>query len=338
MKILKNLVAIILVVSLIVSCAPNSVKNDTNNNITNNETLDDLSNIKIVTTIFPIYDWCKNILGDKFDEKNVSFLLDSGVDLHNYQLTVQDIVKIGECDLFIYVGGESDKWVDSALSKATNKNMKVLNLIEVLGDKVKIEEEKEGMQEEEEESEMEEHEEEIDEHVWLSLRNAEILVNKISKSIIEIDKNNSDYYKNNTNNYIKELKKLDDDFKNITNINKKIVLIFGDRFPFRYLVDDYNIDYYAAFKGCSAETEASFETIAFLSNKLDELDLNFVMTIEGDNHNIAQTIINNSSNKNRNIYVLNSMQGITKSDLSNGISYLDCMYENKQVLEKALKE
>ena len=332
-----NLIILLISIIFLISCQSqnnNMIKNqDINNGKIDNE-------IKIVTTIFPIYDWCINILGDKYNEDNITYLLDNGIDLHNYQPTVNDIMKINECDLFIYVGGESDEWVENTLSIVENKKLKTINLLEVLGNKVKIEEEKEGMQEEnhEEDEHEEEHEEEIDEHVWLSLRNAQLFVKEISNVISEIDHDNKKYYIENSNNYIKQLDILDKQLIDITNVNEKIVLLFGDRFPFRYFVDDYNIDYYAAFKGCSAETEASFETIAFLSNKLDELNLNYVMTIEGDNHNIAQTIINNSYNKNRKIYVLNSMQGITKNDMKSGISYLSCMYSNKQVLEEALKE
>lgn len=331
-----NLIILVLLFFVLSSCQSQN-KNIIKSQDINNEKVD--NEIKIVTTIFPIYDWCVNILGDKYNENNITYLLDNGIDLHNYQPTVNDIMKINKCDLFIYVGGESDKWVENTLSKIENKQLKKINLLEVLGNKAKIEEEKEGMQEEvHEDEESDEHEEEIDEHVWLSLRNAQLFVKEITNAISEIDSSNKNYYIKNSNNYIKQLDAVDKQLIDLTNTDKKIVLLFGDRFPFRYFVDDYNIDYYAAFKGCSAETEASFETIAFLSNKLDELDLDYVMTIEGDNHNIAQTIINNSSNKNRKIFVLNSMQGITKNDMNSGMSYLGCMYRNKQVLEEALKE
>ena len=475
----------------------------------------DAKRLSVVTTIFPEYDWVRQILGDKFSDADVTMLLDNGVDLHSYQPTVDDMVKIANCDLFIYVGGESDGWVEDALKNATNKNMKVINLLDVLGDSVKTEEVVEGMQETEhdhehskevstfeddevqdrslsdwagdwqpaypfaldgtlddafaamaEEGEMtadeyktyyqngyktditnidiegdhieftyedgkkvgsdykyvgyyiqnwstgtkaamyrfeaedkdsgapvyiefndhmiepataehfhirmsnesfdaivdpenswptffpadmtgeeicehmeghdHEHEEEADEHVWLSLKNAEVLVNAISKSLQELDPDNKDTYAANSDAYVKKLAALDADYQAAVDAASNKTVLFGDRFPFRYLVDDYGLSYYAAFVGCSAETEASFETISFLAKKMDELNLPCVLTIEGVQHKIAETIVENTSAKNQKVLTMDSMQSTTSKDVANGTTYLSVMEKNLSVLKEAL--
>ena len=300
-------------------------------------------NLSIVTTIFPEYDWVRQILGDKFSDANVTMLLDNGVDLHSYQPTVDDMVKIANCDLFIYVGGESDSWVENALKNAVNKDMKVINLLEVLGDSVKEEETVEGMQEadhdhEHDNAEAHDHEEEVeyDEHVWLSLRNAKTLCSAISGALQQIDPDNKDTYAANTSAYTKKLSALDADFQAAVNAATYKTVLFGDRFPFRYLADDYGLSYYAAFVGCSAETEASFETISFLAGKVDELDLPCVLTIEGAQHKIAETIIRNTTLKNQAVLAMDSMQSTTSRDVKNGTTYLSVMEQNLSVLKQAL--
>ena len=304
---------------------------------------------KIVTTIFPEYDWVKSILGDNPAKAEITLLLDKGVDLHSYQPTADDIMKISTCDLFIYVGGESDGWVKKALQEANNKNMVVINLLEVLGDSVKEEEIVEGMQEEEHDHEDEDHdhedgnhdhedgEKEYDEHVWISLRNAVKLVDSISKGMQKADADNAKTYEANAKAYIEKLKALDAEYeKAVTEASVKTVL-FGDRFPFRYLTDDYNLKYYAAFVGCSAESEASFETITFLSGKVDELGLKAVITIEGQDHRIAETIVQNTKAKNQKILTLDSLQSKTSKDVKNGTTYLSVMEKNLSVLKEALQ-
>ena len=467
--------------------------------------------LKVVTTIFPAYDWVRAILGDKAENAEITMLLDNGVDLHSYQPTADDIVKISDCDLFVYVGGESDGWVKNALKSAANRNMKVINLLEVLGDSVKTEETVEGMQEdghghshdeqlteddikdrtlsdfagawkslhpyllngdldkfcqhraeEDEDSSTtkdtylekykaswqcnankisingnkitftytdgktvsaeytyagyqpklndegkissvryqfettnadapkyvqfndhghesgeaehfhiyfgndgfdtlmdsktnpffvkdaltvdeildelmgHEHEEEKDEHVWLSLKNAEVLVNAISKSLQEIDPDNKDTYATNSDAYVKKLSALDADYQAAVDGATYKTVLFGDRFPFRYLVDDYGLSYYAAFVGCSAETEASFETISFLAKKVDELKLPCILTIEGAQHKIAETIVQNTTAKNQKVLTMDSMQSTTSKDVANGTTYLSVMEKNLSVLKEAL--
>ena len=294
--------------------------------------------IKIVTTIFPEYDWVMNVLGDKKADADVTILLDNGVDLHNYQPTVEDIVKITEADLFIYVGGESDEWVEDVLKGSVNDKMIVINLMDVLGDAAKEEEVIEGMECEEEEEEGEEGEEiEYDEHVWLSLKNASLFVNEIEIALETIDEANAAAYRANASEYIEKINNLDADYEKAVSEAETKMLLFGDRFPFRYMVDDYNLSYYAAFVGCSTETEASFKTVTFLAEKMDENSLKAVMTIEGNDHKIADTIIQNTESKNQKVLTLNSMQSVTAGDIKEGATYLSIMEKNLEVLKEALQ-
>ena len=295
--------------------------------------------LSIVTTIFPEYDWVMNILGENPAGAEVTMLLDNGVDLHSYQPTAADMIKISACDMFIYVGGESDEWVEDALKEAVNKDMVVVNLLEVLGDKVKAEEVVEGMQgeEEEEESEEGEEEEEMDEHVWLSLKNASAICEVLEKELERIDSANADTYKKNLQSYGEKLSDLDEKYKNAVGEAGKDTVLFGDRFPFRYLVDDYALNYYAAFVGCSAETEASFETVMFLAGKVDELSLGAILTIENNDQKIAKTIADNTEAKNQQILTMDSMQSTTAKDVEAGASYVSIMESNLEVLKEALK-
>ena len=325
-KTLSVLLALILGIICMTACSSKTV------------TQEDDTKLQIVTTIFPEYDWVMNVLGDNPADAEVTLLLDNGVDLHSFQPTAEDILKVSTCDVFIYVGGESDSWVEDALKEAENGNMVVINLLEALGDSVKEEELVEGMQgEEEEEEEGEEEEIEYDEHVWLSLQNASVLVNSISDALEKADPENAGVYEKNASAYIAQINALDEEYKAAVAEGGKDTLLFGDRFPFRYLVDDYNLNYYAAFVGCSAETEASFETITFLADKLDELGLPAVLTIEGNDQKIAQTIIQNTQTKNQKVLTLDSMQSVTAKDVEKGVTYLSVMESNLEVLKEALK-
>lgn len=331
-KITALLLALFVLVGALAGCGK---QNDTNKT----------DKLSIVTTIFPEYDWVREILGDKADNAEITMLLDNGVDLHSYQPTADDIVKISDCDLFIYVGGESDGWVEDALRNAANRNMKVINLLEVLGDSVKTEEIVEGMQEEHEhedahahdDAEEHEHEEEADEHVWLSLKNAKMLVRVISKALQELDPDNKDIYAANADAYVKKLSALDADYQAAVDAASNKTILFGDRFPFRYLVDDYGLRYYAAFVGCSAETEAGFETISFLAKRVDEWKLPCVLTIEGAQHKIAETIVQNTTTKNQKVLTMDSMQSTTTQDVKNGTTYFSVMEKNLSVLKEALR-
>ncbi len=319
----------------------------------------DSKSIQIVTTIFPEYDWVKEILGANPGGAEITMLLDNGVDLHSYQPTAEDIMKISTCDLFIYVGGESDEWVDDALKEAVNPDMKVLNLLEILGTDVKEEEIVEGMEaedehdhehedgdgheheegEEHEDGDGHEHEEdeiEYDEHVWLSLDKAEKICAAIKDALVAIDAENKAVYEANYKSYEAKLKELDSNYEAVVSNASKKTLLFGDRFPFRYFVDDYDLSYYAAFVGCSAETEASFETITFLAGKVDELGLTSIMTIESSDKKIAETIKSNTKDKAQKILTMDSMQSTTSKDVEGGATYLSIMESNLTVLKEAL--
>jgi zinc transport system substrate-binding protein len=350
-----------------------SGKNTTRKNAESENTIEQNSiekgnsnKISIVCTTFPQYDWVKNILGEEAERFYVTLLLDNGVDMHSYQSAVKDIATAGSSDLFIYVGGESDTWVEDALKEAKNKDLKAINLMETLDNFVKEEEVVEGMQEErkslghsheksskekQEQTQKESHENsqeingqkeaadeepEYDEHIWLSIRNAEIMVKNIEKAIEQLDSDNAKVYQNNAENYIKKLDTLDKQYANTIQNAKYKAILFGDRFPFRYMADDYDLKYYAAFAGCSAETMAGFETVTFLAKKADELRLPVILTIENSDGRIAEAVKSNTTKKNQKILAMNSLQSVTKEQIADGITYLQVMQENLSVLSEAL--
>ena len=297
--------------------------------------------LNIVTTIFPVYDWILQAAGGA-DHAEITLLLDSGVDLHSYQPTASDMLKIASCDVFVYVGGESDKWVEDALKGSVNPGQIVISLLDALGEDVRAEELVEGMEhhDHEEDGDADEdhdrEEEEADEHVWLSLRNAQKLTSAIAARLAEADPAHAEAYTANAAAYCERLAALDAQYAEVTGAATHKTLLFGDRFPFRYLADDYGLAYYAAFSGCSAETEASFQTIVFLAQKMDELGLPAVLTIEGTSRKIAETVIRTTAGKNQKILTLDSMQSVTAADMQAGASYLSIMEKNLEVLREAL--
>lgn len=321
-------------------------------------TTQESNRLSIVVTTFPQYDWVRQILGDKANNVELTLLLDDGIDLHSYQPTVEDIAKISACDIFVFVGGESDTWVHDALESSSNPKMTVINMMDVLGEKVKVEEVKEGMEHTHDDDDhahenetdahndtedhqiADEHEEpqeiEKDEHIWLSLKNAQEICAVIASEIAKLDPSNASVYETNAKEYNKKLSNMDEQYQSMVSNSRIKALLFGDRFPFRYLVDDYGLSYYAAFSGCSAETEASFETIAFLANKADELALKDLIVIDQSNQKIAKTIIENTKNKDQSILVLNPMQSVTAQEIANGATYLSIMESNLEVLKKVL--
>ena len=295
--------------------------------------------LQIVTTIFPEYDWVKEILGDQADNVELTLLLENGTDMHSFQPTMKDILKISTCDVFIYVGGESDSWVDGVLKGAGNPDRKAINLMEVMGDQAKEEEVVEGMQEDDHEDyhgDDHDDEPEYDEHVWLSLRNASLFCDTITDVLSDADPEHARLYQQNAAAYEEKLAVLDQEYQTTVEQSKSKTLLFADRFPFRYLTDDYDLTYYAAFTGCSAETDASFETIIFLAEKLDELKLPAALTIENSDQKVAKAVIDNTKNKDQQILTLNSMQSVTKQEVEEGTTYLSIMENNLQILKEAL--
>ncbi len=294
----------------------------------------------IVCVTYPEYDWIMNILGNKSSQFSVTLLQKNGTDLHSYQPSVKDVAKISTCSMLVYVGGESDEWVEKAIENAKNKNMIVVNMMEALGDRVREEEIVEGMEAEDHDDEHEEDDEEeieYDEHVWLSLKNAMVLTECLAEKIQLLDSSNAHVYKENAATYVNQLSSLDAEYEKVVSAASKKTVLFGDRFPFRYLTDDYGLSYYAAFVGCSAESEASFETILFLSRKVDELDLPAVLTIEKSDGKIAKTVVSNTHLKNQKILEMDSLQSVSQKEINSGRNYLSAMKKNLEVLHNALK-
>ena len=342
--------------------------------------------LKIVATTFPSYDWLRQILGEREQEVELTLLQDSGIDLHNFQPTAQDFVKVSSADLFVYIGGVSDGWVNDAIGEAHNKHVLAVNLMDAMGDAVKQDVTVEGMQEsahahshddhdheheaeaahdheheaeaahdhdhEHEAEAVHDHEHEAeadhehehegrehnhaDEHIWLSLRNAKVLVAALKDALVQVDAGHAAVYEANAAAYIAKLEALDKEYAQAVAQVAEPVLLFGDRFPFRYLMDDYGITYYAAFAGCSAETEASFKTVAFLAGKTDEHKLKAVLTLDGSDQAIAKAVINATGPRDQQLLTLNAMQSIGAQDIANGITYLDIMQDNLAVLRQAL--
>ena len=279
----------------------------------------------IICSTYAEYDWVSNILGEQKENYSLTLLTDNGKDLHSYQPSIADVTKISRADMFIYVGGESTSWVEKALKNKQNKNMIVVNLLNILGDNAQIED---VFEDQEDKDEIE-----YDEHVWLSLKNAKLFVTEITKSLKQLDSENASTYETNATNYIARIQALDNNYTNQIDNCRVKSLVFGDRFPFKYLATDYNLTYYAAFNGCSAETEASFSKITSLAQKVDELGLKAVVKIETSDGKIANQIIENTKNKNQKLLTLNSMQ---KTDTKSTQSYLAIMTTNLSTLCEAL--
>lgn len=277
--------------------------------------------LHVLCTVFPLYDWARNIAGEAAE---VSLLNENGADMHSYQPTAADIVRLHSCDVLIYTGGESEKWVADVIKSSENKNLRVLKLTELLGDR--------AVNEREEGTAVRSDGDETDEHIWLSLKNAGILTDKIAAALSGADNKNKDIYKTNAAKYAERLAALDKEYTEALKNAKQKALIFADRFPFRYLTDDYGLDYYAAFPGCSAETVASFETVIFLAKKADE-NGDCIFITETSNGDIANAVNQNTSKKNKKILTLDSMQSVSKKDIKNGLTYISVMEKNLETLE-----
>lgn len=314
---LKKIITGVLAAFMLAGCAPKQQQNTTK--------------LKIVATTFPQYDWIREIIGKDNTNVDLQLLMKNGGDLHSYQPTAGDIANISDANLFVYVGGESDEWVDDALKEKTNKDMKVINMMQTLGDD--IDEEEEGL---EKESEDHDHEEiEYDEHVWLSLKRAQKIVKAIADELGELDSTNAKKYQENAEAYIAKLAALDKSYESTVNTVKNKTWIFADRMPFHYLAKDYGITTYAAFNGCSTETNASFNTIVSLAKYADELGIKHIMTIEGSDKKLAKAVIENTTDKNQDILTLNSLQSVSQSDIDKGLTYYGAMEENLKVLAQS---
>ncbi|MBR6232721.1 MAG: zinc ABC transporter substrate-binding protein [Erysipelotrichaceae bacterium] len=322
MRYIKKIITILMILVLFTACGEKKKQEEDRK-------------ISVVTTIFPFYDWCRQLTAGA-ENIVLTQVVSSSSDLHSYQPTAKDIMSIAEADIFIYGGGESDEWAKDVVDRSGNETLLSMNLLEELGSSALEEEIKEGMEADHDHEHEEEHEHEegeYDEHVWLSLKNAGLFVEKICTALCEKDPENKAVYENNRDAYLKKLSDLDVSFAEAAASKNKDILLFADRFPFLYLCKDYGLDYYAAFNGCSAETEASFETIRFLAEKTKEHSLNVILTIEDGNVKIAETVKDNAGNEDIVILSMNSMQsGLTEND-----DYLSLMEKNLEVLKQALQ-
>lgn len=293
--------------------------------------------LQVVCTLYPAYDWAREITRGHEDTTELRYLLDNGIDMHNYQPSAQDMVRIADCDVLIYVGGESERWMEAALKEKSNPGRQVICLLDSMGDAAVEEELAEGMQPEEEEEEEEEEGPEYDEHVWLSLRSAGVLVPQISEALCMADPEHAQDYRDNAQAYGDALAALDAEYAKAVAGAQERTVLFADRFPFRYLTQDYGLTYYAAFPGCSAESEASFETVSFLSEKVDALGLPAVFTIENSDGSVARAVLDNSQHPDLPVLTLDSMQSVSRAQIESDVTYYDVMTQNLEVLRQGLR-
>lgn len=287
--------------------------------------------LSVVCSTFVQYDWCREILGDCADNTELSLLADNGLDIHSYQPSAEDIIKIATCDVLIYIGGTSDKWIAEVLAENPDPDRVVISLLDTVGNNLKLEELPNGVHQDHDHG----HNhtiDEYDEHVWLSIKNAKVICKKIADALSLADIENKDLYSENFQKYSKQLDALDNEYLSAVRSAKNNTLIFADRYPFRYLLDDYSLNCYAAFPGCSSETNASFETIATLSSKLRELSLKYLVTIEKSDQSVAHAVISASDVQDVQILSLDSMQSVS----DNSSSYINIMKKNLDVLKIAL--
>lgn len=285
--------------------------------------------LKVVSTIFASYDFARQIGGNVAD---ITMLLKPGVESHSYEPSPKDIITIQECDIFIYVGGENDAWVDNILESMDTSSMTIIKMMDLVD---KYEEETiEGMEGHEHTDDCDHEHSEWDEHVWTSPVNAIKICKSLTAAFIESDKANKDTYEENSDRYINELKKLDETFRKIVGTASRRTVVFGDRFPLRYFVEEYNLDYYAAFPGCSSETEASAATIAFLIDKIREEEIPVVFKIELSSDAMANAIAEDSGAK---VLTFNTCHNVTSEEFEKGENYLTLMYKNANALKEAVQ-
>lgn len=324
---IKLVITTVLLLTVLVSCAKNdsimtNVEGD-ESNIGQN----DNNKLSVITTLFPYYDFVREIAGDKV---NITMLISPGMDAHSFEPTPADMIEVQNADLFIYNGGEMESWVEQIL-EATDNNSNQISLRMMDYVKTVTEEEKEGMEAEEEEEEFGELE--YDEHIWTSPVNAQKLVNEICNALIEADPENAVYFQTNAQNFIDELKDLDTQFQEVVNNSQNKIMIVGDKFPLRYFVDQYGLDYRAAFSGCSTETEPSADTIAYLIDKTKEEQVSAIFKMELSNGKICETISEATGTK---VLTFHSVHNVTKDDFENGVTYLELMKQNVEVLKEGL--
>ena len=294
--------------------------------------------LRIVCTVFPLYDWMRELTAGSEDVELV-LIADNGVDMHSYQPTTGDIVDISTCDMLVYVGGQSDEWVDEIAARSGNDHMLAADLLDMLGDRALCASSREHDHDTGDDHGHDHHHHDHDakdEHIWLSAVNAAVLCDGLTEMLCDLDSSNAELYRSNAEGYIARINELDGQYRSAAENAGKEALLFADRFPFRYLANDYDLSYHAAFDGCEAETEASFETVAHLAAELDDHDLDCVLMIEGSEDRLARTIIESSGRSDREILVLDSMQSVSRENIAGGTTWLGVMEDNLRVLEQAL--
>ena len=288
----------------------------------------DSSKISVVTTIFPYYDFTRSIAGDKAD---IKLLLSPGSEPHSYDPSPSDIVAIENCDIFIYNGGESDKWVESVLDSIENKNMKVMRMMDYVD--LLYEQNFDHYEHNHEHEEHDEHGEEYDEHIWTSIRNAEKLTDAIYDKLSACDFANKEIYAKNTDIYLSKLQTLDSEISEIVSNAKRKTVVFGDRFPFLYFVTDYSLEYECAFPGCSSETEPSISTVTHMIDFTRNNQVPVVFYLEFSNGKVAKLISEDTGAKTMRF---SSCHNVTKDEFADGASYISLMEQNAKALKEAL--
>ncbi|MBQ8905957.1 MAG: zinc ABC transporter substrate-binding protein [Ruminococcus sp.] len=282
--------------------------------------------IKVVTTVFPTYDFVREIGGDQAD---VTLLLTPGAESHSYEPTAADVLKIQQCDVFVYIGGVSEQWVGEVLENLNTEKTEVIRLF----DCVTPIEQSHDHEHENASDEHDHHEAEYDEHIWASPLNAIRMTQEISAAMERIDPENMGLYSSNTDTYVHKLTQLDLLYRKAVQDAQYDTLIFGDRFPFRYLVEEYGLQYHAAFTGCSSETEASASTLAFLIETIQTENVPLVLYTESSTKKIADRICEATGADSA---MLHSCNNVTKQELADGVTYLSLMEQNLDVLKRAL--
>ena len=283
--------------------------------------------LSIVTTIYPQYDFTRAVAGD-LATVQLTMLLKPGAEMHSYEPTPQDIIAIRNADLFIYVGGESDEWVEGILDSMQDSSVRVLRLVDMVP--TVTEEQVEGMESDEEEAAGEP---ELDEHVWTSPVNAIAMVNTIRDEMIAEDPADAETFTANAGAYVAKLQALDTSFREVVSTAKRTELIFGDRFPMRYFTKEYGLTYYAAFPGCSTQTEPSAQTVAFLIDRVKQDAVPYILYPELSTHQVADAI---SAETGVPTHVFYACHNLTSDEFAAGKTYVDFMTENLETLTLAL--
>lgn len=296
--------------------------------------------LNIVVTGFPQYDFARAVAKDN---ANIKMLIKPGVETHSYEPTPQDIQEIENADLFIYTGSMNDEWVDGILNSINSKEFNTVKLEECVtllesDDKHNHShehDEDEHIEDLEEDESTHSHSEiEYDEHVWTSPKNAIKIIEKIETVLCELDKNNESQYTKNAEEYISEINEIDKEISDIVDHAKRKTLVFGDRFPFKYFVEEYGLEYEAAFSGCSDEMEPSADTISYLVNFIQKEGIPVVLYVELSNQKVANTLAEETNTKTM---CLNSVHNTTQEEFENGVTYVSKMRENIETLKFALQ-